>query len=147
MSIHDRIWFFIVISTAAIIASTGCLVPLLTLKIAVLTTVLEVMVLAAAYLPTGIAAFWMFRKLQLRYTRREAKAVAVVFSIFAPIALMIAVVLAEIPGGYAELLLGTRFAPLAAFASIPVVTALASYVPCLFVLLMTRHIRKTEVMH
>ncbi|HXZ39780.1 MAG TPA: hypothetical protein VEG68_03500 [Terriglobales bacterium] len=147
MSIHDRLWFFTVVSAAAIIASSGCLVPLVLLKIAIVTTVLQVIVLGAMLVPTGIAAVWLFRKLQLRYTRREAKAVAAAFLIFAPVALMIAIVVAEIPGGYAELLLGTRFAPVAAFASVPVVTALASYVPCLLVLVMTRRIMKTELMH
>jgi hypothetical protein len=147
MSIPDRLWFFIVVSTAAIIASTGCLVPLLTLKIAALTAVLQILVLAGGFLPTVVAAFWMFGKLQLRYTRREARAVAVAFSIFAPIGLLIAIVVAEIPGGYAELLLGSRFAPVAAFASIPVITALASYVPCLLVLRMTRHIMRSELLH
>ena len=147
MSIRDRLRFFTVVLVAAVITSTGCLVPLVTLKIAITTRILQILVGASMLVPAVIAALWMFRKLQLRYTRREARAVAVTFLIFAPMALMAAIVVAEIPGGYAEQWLGSRFILIAVFASIPVVTALVSYVPCLFVLLITRHIVKTEVMH
>jgi len=145
MSIYARLWLFIVVSRASLITSTGCLVPLLTFKISMTTRALQVLALGAMMIPTGIAAFWMFRKLQLRHTAREAKAVAIAFSIFAPIGLMIAIVFAEIPGGYAELFLGSRFALVGVFASIPVITAFASYVPCLFVLWMTRHIMKSTL--
>jgi small-conductance mechanosensitive channel len=58
----------------------------------------------AVIIPIGAATWWLFRKRQMHAPRREARTVAVVFAVFAPLALMIAIPVAQIPGSYASLL-------------------------------------------
>jgi hypothetical protein len=58
----------------------------------------EILAATVAFLPPGIAAWWMFRKLQAYYTRREARAVAITFAVLAPVSFGIAFLLSEIRG-------------------------------------------------
>jgi hypothetical protein len=86
----------------------------------------------------------MFRELQKQYTRRESQAVATAFGVVTPLSLAVAIVLAQIPGGYAELVLGRRLILPAIFVSIAVVTTLLSFAASAYVLRFTRHIEKAE---
>ena len=105
------------------------------------------MVFLMVFLPIGIAAWWLFRKLlQGRYTRREARAVATAFGVFTPVSLAIATVLSQIPGGYAAFL-GRSFILIGAFAEVVVTTTILDFPVCLLTLSMTRRIVKLESTH
>jgi hypothetical protein len=100
-----------------------------------------------AFLPAGIVARWMFRRLQAHCTKREARAVAIAFTVLAPVSFGIAILLSEISGGYAELLLGSPFALVGAFAGIVAIATIVNFVLCLFTLRFTRHIVRLESTH
>jgi hypothetical protein len=93
---------------------------------------------ATVVLPIGAATWWVFRDLQPSFTRREAKVVAIVFALFSPVSLLIAVALAQFPGGYADLLLGPPFGMLGAFVGVIVLTAFVSFLPSAFALWLSR---------
>src|SRR4051812_33385112 len=57
-------------------------------------------VAVAALLSIGAAAWWLFRSLQLLYTARQARSVALAFALFTPASLAIAFPLSLIPAGY-----------------------------------------------
>jgi apolipoprotein N-acyltransferase len=124
--------------------STACFAPLLSLKIEMTRTEEAIVAALGMLLPTGIAALWLFRKLQARYTQREARAVTIAFAVLTPISLLIAFPLAQIPGGYAEVFLGRPFAPIAAFTGVILVTVCGSFVSTAVVLWMTRRISALE---
>lgn len=147
---RDKFWLFIVVGKAALMTTLGyfgLVLGVLGLKIAV--TPGEQQILKATigflmvFLPIGIAAWWIFRKLQARYTRREARAVATAFGVFTPVSLAVATVLSQIPAGYAAFL-GRPFGLIGAFAGIVVMTTTLSFLVCLFTLSMTRRIVKLE---
>jgi small-conductance mechanosensitive channel len=144
---RDKFRLFIVVGKAALITTAGCLVPLLTLKLALTRSEQGTLTLIAIILATGIATWWIFRKLQTGYTRREARAMATTFAILAPVSLAIAMLLSLIPGGYAEMLLGSHFAPVGAFAGIIAMTTILDSLLCLLTLWMTRRIIKLESAH
>jgi hypothetical protein len=87
----------------------------------------------------------------LRYTRREAKAIATAFAVITPMALLTSVLFAMLLGGYIahpfELLFRPKtdiFEPTGAFVSLVVTTSFLSFAVCVFVLWMTRLIQKTQ---
>jgi hypothetical protein len=84
-------------------------------------------------IPCAIAVWWLFRKLQSRYSKREVKAVATAFGVFSPISLAVSLLLAQIGGSYVGSVIATF-----------VIDTLLSFAVCLFVLRMTRHIEKTQ---
>jgi len=151
----DRFWLFIIVGKAALITVLLwfglVLVGLLGSKIEMTSgepqilkaTVLFLLVL----LPTGIATWWSFRKLQSHYPPREARAAATALAVFTPVSLLIAILLAQIPGGYADLLLGSPFGLVGAFVGVVVVTTILNLLVCLFTLSMTRRIAKLESTH
>ncbi len=144
---RDKFRLFIVVGKAVLITTVGCPVPLLALKLALTRGEQGTLTLIAIILATGIATWRIFRKLQTDYTRREARAVATTFAILAPVSLAIAMPLSLIPGGYAEMLLGSPFAPVGAFAGIVATTPILDFLPCLLTLWMTRRIVKLESTH
>jgi hypothetical protein len=75
----------------------------------------------------------VIRKLQARYSKREAKAVATAFGLFTPVSLAGSLMLAQLGGS----LIG-------ALIVILVINTLLSFAVCLFVLRMTLHIEKTQ---
>jgi uncharacterized membrane protein len=93
-----------------------------------------------AFLPVGIAAWWMFRKLQAQYTRGESRSVATAFAGFGPFVLLVSIVFSQFPGGYASLL-GGPFALVGVFLGIVMITTLLSFMPCMLAL---RWVRYTE---
>ena len=143
--IGERTWFSLVVTKAAMIAAAACILLALSVFRMGITR-LEQATLGAAtvLLPTGLAGLWMFRKLQARLSGREARAVTIAFVLCAPIALSVAVVLAELSGAYAEKLLGTPFALAGAIAGVFVMAALGSTVPTALTLWMTRRIMPVE---
>lgn len=136
---HDKFWLFTVVGKAALIVTTGCFVLVVCVKLAVTSSEQLVLGMIMVFLPTGIAAWWMFRKLQIRYTRGEARAVAIAFAVFTPVALVMGFFVAEITGGYAGFL-GRPFGFAGAFAGIVVLTTFLSFVPSVLALWITRRI-------
>lgn len=145
---RNRLWLLIVVGKAVFMAALGEYA--LALGIAALSRISvthgeeTILGVTMAYLPTGIAAWWMFRKLHSYCTRREARAVAIAFAVLAPVSFGIAFVLSELSGGYAELLLGSRFALAGAFVGTVLVATLVNFALCLFTLRITRQIVKLE---
>jgi hypothetical protein len=147
---RDKFWLFIVVGKAALMTTLGCFAPLLGLRIAVTPGEQQIlkatMVFLVVFLPTGISAWWIFQKLQARCTRREARAAATALAVFTPVSLLIAIPLAQIPGGYAAFL-GRPFGLVGAFVGVVVMTAILNFLVCLFTLSMTRRIVKLESTH
>jgi hypothetical protein len=82
---------------------------------------------AWAILPsTGLAAWWLFRKLKLLYSRAEAYSGAITFGLFAPIAALVATPFAQIPRDYASLL-GSSFGLAGAFAGVVAITIVLTF--------------------
>jgi|SRR5271169_4910 len=156
---RDKFWLFIVVGKAALITTLGWLGLVLgglvsgVLRSKIVMTpgdqqmLKATIVLLLVFLPAGIAAWWTFRKLQAHYTRREARAVATAFGVFAPVSLLIGIVLCVVPRAYAELLLGSSFAPVGAFVGVVAMTTILNFMVCLFTLSMTRRIVKLESAH
>ncbi|MGH9709093.1 MAG: hypothetical protein ACRD37_00915 [Candidatus Acidiferrales bacterium] len=100
----------------------------------------------AVFVPTGLATWWVFRKLQAHFCRREARSVAIAFAVFAPVSLAAAFLLYAIPASIAGLLLsGSGLVFLCAlFGGIAVMTAFLTFLACVFALWITRRIERAE---
>ncbi len=61
------------------------------------------------FIPDGLAAVWVFRRLRVLLSRSEASRATIAFAISAPVTLAIAYPLSLLVGGYAEVFLGSRF--------------------------------------
>jgi MFS family permease len=93
--------------------------------------------------PICLAAFWIFRKLQAEYTRREARAAAITFGVFTPLPLAVSLLLGPIVGGYTGISLGTESRMVAfsgAVLGIVVMIALVTFVTSLLAVWVTRRI-------
>lgn len=139
----------VIVGIAAVIATAGSCVLMLAIFLFgfnpdVRSGVSEIFVAVAVFLPIGVATAWMFRKLRTVYPRREARAVSTAFGIFTPVSLVVGVVLAEIPGGYAEMLAGPHFVLIGVFVGVVIVTGLLSFLVCVLVLRVTRLIISVE---
>jgi hypothetical protein len=142
---RDKFHLFIAVGKAAFMTAIGySALVLLGLKVATTPTGQGVLIIAGVLLPNGFAAWWMFRELQKQYTRRESQAIATAFGVVTPLSLAVAVVLSQIPGAYAEMVLGRRFILPAIFVSVTVVTTLLGFAASASVLRFTRHLDKAE---
>ena len=93
--------------------------------------------------PICLAAFWIFRKLQAEYTRREARAAAITFGVFTPVPLAISLLLGPIVGGYTGIFLRTESRWVAfsgAVMGIVVMIALVTFVTSLLAVWITHRI-------
>jgi hypothetical protein len=111
------------------------------LKLNLTPTQEEVTGLILGCLPGGMAAWWMFRKLQTRYTKREARLTAITLAVFTPVSLLGAVFLAEITGGFAASL-WNPLGLVGAFAGTVLVTAALNSGPCMLVSWLARRAGK-----
>jgi hypothetical protein len=110
-------------------------VPQLVQGIGVVVTVL---------VPICFVTWWIFRKLQVRYPRREARAAAITFGVSTPVLLGIGLLLGPIVGGYAGIFLGSEsrlVAFSAALLGIVALIALMTFVTSLLVVWITRCVR------
>jgi hypothetical protein len=98
----------------------------------------EIVGVVMAFLPIGLAAYLLFRRLRNRYSSRAALWTSIVFVIFALASMLVAIVLAPFPAGHAELLLGRPFFLVGAFVGIIVVTTILTFGPSLFTLWLSR---------
>jgi hypothetical protein len=150
----DRFFLLIRVGEACLINTVALFMPLrmaLPFKIANTDRVQEILVITGVCLGCGVATWWIFRKLQLRYTKREAKAVATAFAVFTPVSLGISVLFAMVPGAYIaqpfDLIFKSTtgiFDMLGTFVSLVVTTTLLGFAVCVFALWMTRHIQKLQ---
>jgi len=63
----------------------------------------------AVFVPDGLAAWWIFQRLRANCSRSDARRAATAFAVSAPVALGVGDVLGVGVGGYAEVVLGSRF--------------------------------------
>jgi hypothetical protein len=106
-------------------------------------TTLAIVLLASA----GLARWWVFRKLLVDNSRREARSVANACAFLSPVLLAVSLALGPIAGGYAEVLVGSqsRFVTFAgAIAGAAVMVALMTFALSVFVLWFVRRIVRAE---
>jgi hypothetical protein len=151
MSMRSLFRLFVIVAKAALIVTAGSFALVLTavsfgLKSMQRPAAGEILVAAAsAFIPAGVAIWWMFPKLRTVYPRREARAVSTAFALFTPISLVVALVLAQIPGGYAQSLIGPQFFGLVgALLGTVVMTGFLSFLVCALVLRVTQLIIRVE---
>ena len=141
MTARERLWLFMVDARAALLLSTGCMLPVLVglgLNIAFTSRQELALVVSLGFVVSALTALWVFRTLRLQYTRDEAKAVAKAFVVLGPVALAISFPLAVFPGGLAEGLLGSPFALVGALLGIVVMVMLMSFAFSIAALKMSR---------
>jgi hypothetical protein len=63
----------------------------------------------AVFVPDGLAAWWLMRRVRANRSRSDARRAATAFAVSAPLALGVGYLLGELVGGYAEMILGSRF--------------------------------------
>ena len=69
----------------------------------------EIVGMLAVFVPDGLAAWWLLRRVRANRSRSDARRAATAFAVSAPIVLGIGYLLGELVGGYAEVILGSRF--------------------------------------
>src|SRR5215475_5097226 len=100
MTARERLWLFMVDARAALLLSTGCMLPVLVglgLNIAFTSRQELALVVSLGFVVSALTALWVFRTLRLQYTRNEAKAVAKAIVVLGPVALAISFPLAVFP--------------------------------------------------
>ena len=103
--------------------------------------VLPVVVLA----PVIVAAWWIFKKLRSNYPPRAARATAIVFGLFTPVSLGVALPLSLLVGAYSEGLGGhPAFGLVGAIIGMVIMTAMLVVVPCAFALWITHRHRGSD---
>ena len=65
--------------------------------------------LVAVFVPDGFAAWWLFRRVGANRSRADARRAATAFAVSAPLILGVGYLLGELVGGYADVILGSRF--------------------------------------
>jgi len=147
---REGLRFLIVVGKAALIVTIGWFALALTLilvgfKPELIPAKGEILVAMALLLPLGVAVWWMFRKLQARYKRNEARSATIAFAVFAPVSLFMGLLLGQIFGGYAEMLLENRlFAFGGALVGITVIITFVSVVPSALALWITRRMERVD---
>ena len=126
---RSNFWLLTVIAKAVLMTVAGWLAPIL---VAFSLGVVERRGVGYAVgftvvSATGLAAWWVFRKLQTQVTKPEAWAVTKAFAVSTPLALAVAIPLAQIPGGYAETFLGKWFILPVVFVAIAVTATLMTF--------------------
>jgi len=90
--------------------------------------------------PIGVAAWWIFKKLQPNYSARTARKGAIAFAVFTPVSWGVAFPLSTLSGAALGDRAGSHFFGLVgAFVGVVTMTALLSLVPCAFTLWIERH--------
>lgn len=133
------LYFVLALALAALLQRPS--VPRIVQGIGVAVTVLA---------PICLAAFWIFRKLQAEYTRREARAAAITFGVLTPVPLAISLLLGPIVGGYTGIFLGTESRWVAfsgAVMGIVVMIALVTFMTSLLAVWITRRIGGVHQTH
>jgi len=152
MTMRGAFRLFMVVGEAALMAGAG-IFALILITVRLLpptpsapTGVQTIAAMFAVFLPSGLATWWVFRQLQPHFPRREARAVAIAFVVFAPVSFAIANLLYAIPGSIAGPLLSkSRLGFLSALlVGIAIMTALLASLGCALALWITRRIERAE---
>ena len=156
LSVRGAFRLFAIMSQAAFLFTALCLLlltalsalPLLPGTSARVTSLGEVTTLGIAVLASaGLARWWIFRKLSVDHSRREARSVANACAFLSPVLLAVSLALGPIAGGYAEVLVGSQsqFVAFAgAIAGVAVMVALMTFALSVFVLWVVRRIVRAE---
>jgi len=126
----NRRWLLLVDAQAALLLTTGCFVLVLIgtgLRFAFSHTEESVLAIGAVLAVSAGTALWIFRRLQTRYTREEAKAVAKAFAVLGPVALAISFPLGVFPGALTGQLFGSAFALVGALSGVVGIVTLISF--------------------
>lgn len=101
--------------------------------------VVQVIMLSVVVLaPAIVAAWWISTRLRSNYPPRAARATAIVFGLFTPVSLGVALPLSLLAGAYSEGIGGKpAFGLVGAIVGIVVMTAMLGFVPCAFALWIT----------
>jgi hypothetical protein len=99
-----------------------------------------ILVLVAVVLfPVAVARWWMFPRIAVMYSRREARAVSTAFAIFSPVASGVGIVLGGVMGGgYADHLRSGLFVVAGVFLGTTLVSGTLILVACALALHITR---------
>jgi hypothetical protein len=141
---RDTFRLFVIVGKAAFIAAGGLFALLLRMSLFGFSpdhasAWTGILVLAACLIPFGVATAWIFRRLRTVYPQREVRAVSIAFGVFTPISLGVSMVLAEITGGYADVLVRWRSSGVVgAFVGAVVTAAFLSFLVCALVLRITK---------
>lgn len=132
---------FVLVAEAALVVTAACfalsgLQPLLP------RAGEEVLGMLMAFVPTSLTAWWIFRRLCTRSSRRHARAVAIAFGVFAPVGLVVGLAVAQIPGSYADIWFGRPFGLVGAFVGVLVATFLVSFIPSAAAVWLTRRLSR-----
>jgi len=65
--------------------------------------------LATVFVPDSLAAWWLYRRVRANRSRADTRRAATAFAVSAPLILGVGYLLGELVGGYAEVILGSRF--------------------------------------
>lgn len=149
MALNGAFRFLVSVGKAALMFAAGYFALILIALLFAPNTPTDGQIIAAigaVFLPAGLGAWWVFWQLQPHFPRREARAVAITFVVFAPASLAIANLFYVIPGSIAAPLLSkSKYGFLVALlAGIAVMTALLASVACAIALWITRRIEKAE---
>ncbi len=68
-----------------------------------------ILLFVIVFVPDGLAAWWIFRRLLVDHQRSDARRGVMAFAVSAPVVLAVGMVLGELVGGYAEVILGSHF--------------------------------------
>jgi hypothetical protein len=69
----------------------------------------EIAATLVVFLPDGLVAWWILRRVRASRLRDDARRATTAFAVSAPLALGVGYLLGELVGGYAEVILGSRF--------------------------------------
>jgi len=143
----DNLWFFTTVVKVTVAVSIACCVLVLgSVLVGIPTTrTTEGFAAAASLVPFPLGAWWLFRRLQVRYSRRLARSLTASFAVCTPIFLCLSMPFGVITGGYAEAVVGSKLAILVgAFVGPILLTAGLSLAACVFVRSTTRRIAQHE---
>lgn len=90
----------------------------------------------AVLLPPGLAAWRILRKLQPRYTRREARTASITFALITPMMLWVVLAVSEFPGGPTDR--PGAILTMELIGATALIAALPNYVSCFFVMWLAR---------
>jgi hypothetical protein len=141
---RDTFRLLIIVGKATFVATGGLFALILTLTRLGFnpdhnSVWLKILVLAACILPLGAANVWSYLRLRTLYPQREARAVSIAFGVFTPISLGVSMVLGELTGGYADILVRGRYSgAVGAFIGAVVIAAILSFLVCSLVLRITK---------
>lgn len=150
--VHNRFGLFRVVAAGAVITIAIYFVLALALeslfqRIGASLILQAIGVTLTVIVPVYGAAWWVFRRLRVRYERREARKAAIAFAASTPVALIMGLPLGPIVGRWAGILLGTHSRAVAfsaAVIEIVVMIALVTFVASSLALPVTRRSGKTH---